>query len=133
MRSILARLAVAAAAMMPLASIPAYVYNTITYPGAVTTDVRGINATGQLVGYASLDGVSFFAFTYQSGSFTPLPPAPFPLIGHGINDAGVVVGTANFTPQEALPALVPCIVTFLVIANGYLFLRAKTALTAGAA
>ena len=95
MKSFLARLAAAAAGLLPLAAFPAYVYNTITYPGAVHTEVRGINNNGHLVGYASLDGTTFFGFTYQSGVYTPLPPAPYPLIGHGINDAGVVVGTAN--------------------------------------
>lgn len=39
----------------------------------------------------------------------------------------VAIGTANFTAQETLPVLVPCIVTFMVIANGYLFLRARNA------
>ena len=101
MKLLLARIAVAAACLLPLAAPATYVYNTITYPGAVTTDVRGISNTGRLVGYASLDGVNFFAFTYQSGAFTPLPPAPYPLIGHGINDAGIVVGTANFTPSTS--------------------------------
>ena len=97
MKSVLARLAAAAACLLPLAVPATYVFNTITYPGAVHTEVRGINASGRLVGYASLDGTTFFGFTYQSGAFTPLPPAPFPLIGHGINDAGIVVGTANLT------------------------------------
>jgi hypothetical protein len=97
MKSTLARLAVAAAGLLPLAAFPTYVYNTITYPGAVQTELRGLNDAGQLVGYASLDGITNFGFTYQSGVFTPLPAAPFPLIGHGINAAGVVVGTANLT------------------------------------
>ena len=37
----------------------------------------------------------------------------------------IAIGTTNFTPQQTLPVLVPCIVTFLVIANVYLFLRAR--------
>jgi len=39
----------------------------------------------------------------------------------------VAIGTTNFTPQEALPVLLPCIITFIVIANVYLFLRARNA------
>jgi predicted Na+-dependent transporter len=37
----------------------------------------------------------------------------------------IAIGTTNFTAQETLPVLVPCIVTFMVIANVYLFLRAR--------
>jgi probable HAF family extracellular repeat protein len=88
----------ALAYFFPIAASATYVYNTITYPGAVHTEVRGINNAGQLVGYASLDGTSFFGFTYQSGAFTALPPTLYPVAGHGINDAGIVVGTANFSP-----------------------------------
>jgi BASS family bile acid:Na+ symporter len=39
----------------------------------------------------------------------------------------IAIGTANFTAQATLPVLVPCIVTFMIIANGYLFLRARNA------
>jgi bile acid:Na+ symporter, BASS family len=38
----------------------------------------------------------------------------------------IAIGTSNFTAQETLPVLVPCIVTFMVIANVYLFLRARS-------
>ena len=38
----------------------------------------------------------------------------------------IAIGTTNFTAQETLPVLVPCIVTFMVIANVYLFLRARS-------
>jgi len=39
----------------------------------------------------------------------------------------IAIGTTNSTAQETLPVLVPCIVTFMVIANAYLFLRARSA------
>lgn len=39
----------------------------------------------------------------------------------------IAIGTTNFTAQETLPVLVPCIITFIVIANVYLFLRARKA------
>lgn len=39
----------------------------------------------------------------------------------------IAIGTSNFTAQETLPVLVPCIVTFMVIANAYLFWRARSA------
>jgi len=91
------RFFIAALAALPLACGAAYVFNTINYPGAVMTDVRGINNSGRIVGYASMDGVTFFSFTYQSGVFSPLPlPAAAPgteAVAHGINDAGDVTGT----------------------------------------
>jgi len=78
-----------------------YVFTTIDYPGAVLTDIRGINNVGQIAGYTSLsqNGPNF-GFVYQSGAFTPLP-APSPVPGNGafpntsiiaINDLGVMTG-----------------------------------------
>jgi predicted Na+-dependent transporter len=39
----------------------------------------------------------------------------------------IAIGTTNFTAQQTLPVLVPCIVTFMLVANIYLFLRARSA------
>ena len=39
----------------------------------------------------------------------------------------IAIGTTNFTAQETLPVLLPCILTFMIIANVYLFLRARNA------
>jgi BASS family bile acid:Na+ symporter len=39
----------------------------------------------------------------------------------------VAIGTANFTPQEALPVLLPCILVFIGIATAYLFWRGRSA------
>lgn len=74
-----------------------YVFTTIDYPGAVFTDVRGLNNAGAIVGYASLDGTNNFGFLYSGGTFTPLPPAPGGLQtgAHGINDSGVIIGSAG--------------------------------------
>ena len=97
MGALILRFVLAALSLLPLAAGATYVYNTINYPGATVTDVRGINNTGRIVGYASLDGVTYFSFTYQSGVFSPLPPLPgsppLEVVAHGINDAGEVVGT----------------------------------------
>ena len=38
----------------------------------------------------------------------------------------IAIGTTNFTAQETLPVLLPCILTFMIIANIYLFLRARS-------
>lgn len=98
MRALILRVVLAAWSLLPLAAGAAYVFNTIDYPGAVFTDVRGINNTGRIVGYASFDGVTFFSFTYHAGVFSPLPPIPggpgaIEVVAHGINDAGDVTGT----------------------------------------
>ena len=95
MRAIIQRLILAALSLLPFVAGATYVFNTINYPGAIFTDVRGINNSGQIVGYASLDGVNFFSFSYSGGVFTQLltPPAPFAGSAHGINDAGITVGT----------------------------------------
>lgn len=37
----------------------------------------------------------------------------------------LAIGTTNFTAEETLPVLIPCVITFLVIANVYLFLRSR--------
>jgi BASS family bile acid:Na+ symporter len=39
----------------------------------------------------------------------------------------LAIGSTNFTPQQALPVLVPCIVTSIAIATAYLFWRSRTA------
>jgi hypothetical protein len=95
MKAFLAGLLLAVAAFLPTGALATYVFTTIDYPGAVYTDVRGINNTGRIVGYASLDGVNSFPFSYQGGVFAPLPATVFPVSGHGINDAGVIVGSTG--------------------------------------
>ena len=103
MDSTLPRLLRIAAAFAALAASTAasatYVFNTVSYPGSVMTDVRGLNGTGRIVGYASIDGVNNFAFSYAGGVFSLLPPAAVPLTAHGINDAGVIVGSTFEDPS----------------------------------
>jgi hypothetical protein len=95
LKSLLARILLATAALAPPAAFADYVFTTIDYPGAVFTDVRGINGAGRIVGYASLDNVNFFAFSYHAGTFAALPPSAFQTSAHGVNDAGVIVGSAS--------------------------------------
>ncbi|MGZ5078549.1 MAG: hypothetical protein ACXWHZ_03275 [Usitatibacter sp.] len=90
-----------AALVLPLHALAAYVFNTISYPGALLTDVRGITNTGRIAGYASFDGISNFSFTYAGGSFTILPAHVSQPSVLGINDAGVVVGSTVTTPKQA--------------------------------
>jgi probable HAF family extracellular repeat protein len=73
-----------------------YVFTLFEVPGAAFTDVRGINNSGQVVGYAS--GTSDnYAFIYSGGSFIkPTGPAGYSGFSFsGINDSGVAVGSAN--------------------------------------
>ena len=39
----------------------------------------------------------------------------------------IAIGTTNFTAQQTLPVLLPCILTFMIIANVYLFIRSRSA------
>ena len=44
----------------------------------------------------------------------------------------IAIGASNFTPQRALPVLVPCVLTFIVIATAYLVWRGRSAQRPGA-
>ena len=107
MRSLVLRFLLAAAAFLPFAAGATYVFNTINYPGAVFTDVRGINNAGRIVGYASFDGITFFSFTYHAGVFSALPPVPggpgaIEVVAHGINDAGDIAGSLVDTTTPSI-------------------------------
>jgi BASS family bile acid:Na+ symporter len=39
----------------------------------------------------------------------------------------LTIAASNFSPQKAIPVLVPCVLVFIVIAMGYLFWRRKSA------
>ncbi|HRE12573.1 MAG TPA: hypothetical protein PLD37_00090 [Usitatibacteraceae bacterium] len=103
MRSVITgafRAALAAGALAVSTAAPAvYVFNTIDYPGATFTDVRGLNNAGRIAGYASLDGINFFGFTYAGGVFAPLPPSAVPVSALNLNDAGTIVGNTSDDPN----------------------------------
>jgi len=105
MKSVLPRLLVHLAAFAALVASTAasavYVFNTVNYPGSVMTDVRGLNGTGRIVGYASIDGVNNFSFSYAGGTFSLLPPAAVTATAHGINDSGVIVGSTFEDPSPS--------------------------------
>ncbi|WP_460759203.1 hypothetical protein [Lysobacter fragariae] len=90
-------LALAALMLTAGAANADYVFTTVNYPGAVMTDVRGLNNAGEIVGYARDAAGTTFSFRYAGGVFTPLPPAPGGMVvtAHGINDAGVIIGSAS--------------------------------------
>lgn len=71
-----------------------YGITLVDYPGAGFTDIRAINNSGRIAGYASFDGgTTTFGFTYLGGVFTAFPAIPgVSTYAHGINDAGVVAG-----------------------------------------
>jgi hypothetical protein len=76
----------------------AYKYTTIDYPGAITTQVFGINNLGQVVGTASVDGITSIGFVYNTTTklFTVLPNVPgLNTNALGINLLGGVVGSAT--------------------------------------
>lgn len=94
-------LAALTALVLSTAASAVYVFNTVNYPGSVMTDVRGLNGTGRIVGYASVDGVNNFGFSYAGGVFSLLPSAGVPVVAHGINDAGVIVGSTFEAPSTS--------------------------------
>jgi len=81
-------------------ALATYVFNTVDYPGAVFTDVRAINNSGQIAGYASLDGVTNFSFTYAAGVFTALPSLGIEPSALGMNDLGEIVGGNTAVPER---------------------------------
>ena len=88
----------AATSPSPLAGYASGTYTTIDYPGAVQTDISGINNLGMMVGfYIDTAGV-YHGFIYQNGTFTPFndPNAGTKkgqgTQGSGINDFGTIVG-----------------------------------------
>ena len=77
-----------------------YNYTVIDYPGAIFTQVFGINDSGMIVGFASLDNPSpAISFVYDSKKqvFTILPnvPGKFSTQAQGINESGAVSGNAG--------------------------------------
>jgi len=69
------------------------VFTEITFPGATSTGVFGINDAGDMVGGYFTNG-SPQAWLYRSGVYTTLnPPGSVGATALGINNSGVVVGT----------------------------------------
>ena len=82
----------------PLAGYASGTYITIDYPGAVQTDISGINNLGTMIGYyIDAKGVNH-GFIYQHGRFTPFNDSNAGTepgqgtVGSGINDFGTAVG-----------------------------------------
>lgn len=82
-------------------ALATYVFNTVDYPGAMFTDVRAINNSGQVAGYASFDGVTNFSFTYSAGVFAALPSLGLEPSALGMNDLGEIVGGIVGVPERA--------------------------------
>ena len=80
------------AAFASSVSAAPYTFTTLDVPGASSTQARGINNAGQVVGDFIRSGV-FHGFINTGGTFTTLdvPGASFTGAG-GINNAGQVVG-----------------------------------------
>src|SRR6266852_6693842 len=88
--------------MIALIVAAAYVFTPVVIHGASSISIWGINDKGQAVVQTDIgSGVSGL---YQGGTFTPLPSAGsgVRLFAYGINNAGVVVGSATTTadPNE---------------------------------
>ena len=69
-------------------------YQEISFPGAVYTEVYGMNDLGQAVGFY-YDGTTFHGFLWSGGNnFTTIdfPGANYTVL-RAINDGGVIVGS----------------------------------------
>jgi len=74
-------------------------FTTIDVPGAVATDVYGINTAGEIVG-GYTDGSTDHGFLYSNGSFTFFDyPGQYKTFPFGINDSGLIAGTAYSNDQ----------------------------------
>jgi len=70
------------------------IYETVDYPGAVTTVLAGINNSGVAVGYAISSSGEYSSFVYSEGQFSPISyPGLVKTLALGINADGVISGT----------------------------------------
>jgi probable HAF family extracellular repeat protein len=74
-----------------------YTFTTVDVPGAVTTEARGINDTGQIVGWF-IDATPPHGFVADGVTFTPIDvPGASQTQAFGINDTGQIVGRFSDT------------------------------------
>src|SRR2546428_3854951 len=88
--------------MTALLVAAAYAFTPVVIPGASSVSIWGVNDQGQAI--VQTDIGSGVSGVYHGGTFTPLPSAGsgVQLSAFGINNAGVVVGSATTTadPNE---------------------------------
>ena len=71
-------------------------FTTIDFPGAVATDVFGINSSGDMVGGYSGGSLPDHGFLYRGGVFTSIDyPSSWTTNTFGINDSGVISGQST--------------------------------------
>jgi probable HAF family extracellular repeat protein len=74
-------------------------FTTVDVPGAVVTSVKGINATGEMVGvYGASNNGPVHGFLSSGGNITTIDyPEADTTVVTGINDSGLMVGYAEFS------------------------------------
>src|SRR5712691_9356917 len=74
------------------------IFSAFDFPGALSTDAFGINASAQIVGqYLVVGGGPFHGFLRSGGIFSTLDfPGSTSTTASGINDSGLVVGSSGF-------------------------------------
>jgi hypothetical protein len=71
-------------------------FSTIDFPGAVATNVLGINSSGDMVGIFSGVSLPDHGFLYSGGAYTTIDyPTGWTTTTSGINDSGVIVGQST--------------------------------------
>jgi len=77
-------------------------FTTIDVPGAIATDVYGINTFGDMVGTFAPDASSNSGFIYSKGSFTTFDyPGGDTTFAMGINDSDLISGWAYVNQRTA--------------------------------
>jgi uncharacterized membrane protein len=80
-------------------------WTTIDYPGAVRTEVNGVNNNGDVVGsYQDAINFNFHGFLLSGGLFTTIDfPGADWTNAEGINDSGDIVGTYSISANPFFP------------------------------
>ncbi len=82
----------------PILQGESFTFTTVTYPGAESTEVQGINDAGQVLGFGKLDSDTYQTFLYGAGEFTPvtLPGMPDSL-PVALNNRGAILAYSGNT------------------------------------
>jgi len=95
-------------------------WTTLDYPGADSTEARGINESGQIVGFYREAGGRERGFLYQDGNWTTIDhPDANDTWAEGISDSGIIVGSYTDAAGVYHGFLTPEPATVMLLAAGF--------------